>query len=287
MNLSTVYLGYTAKITAIFTLIVLLCSIFTASFALANEDAPVASSTPVKYACEIEVHKYNEKGTPLEGWTIGLMKVLKFTDREETLDLVFGKTGPDGYYCLEWDGYTNTEVVEEPHSFTYRVYEVLKEGWKFWNVEEGKDVPSLKEVADEDIKEANGRVSVQIGETNGYIFANAEHHVDFYNKEIDTEIKPCEDPCGGGNGGGNGGGGNGGSNDNDRNSNSSGTRIKRAPAGEVLGASTTTPAGQVLGDATSAMPVGAPNTGAGGTAPVSVSLPTLVAILSTTTRRIK
>ncbi len=370
MNLTTVYLSYTAKISAIFTVIVLLGSIFSASFALASEVVPAASSTPiiiqteietniclddaalnydqegycqyatptpttpeepVKYACEIEGHKYDEKGVPQMGWTMGLMKVIKFADSEAIKDLASNVTDKDGYFCLEWDGYTNTEVIVEPHSFTYRVYEVIKEGWSFFNVEEGKDVPNLKEVADEDIKEANGRVSVQIGEENGYIFANAEHHVDFYNKKTVTEIDPCvvtgtstdtlllqttltntpttTDPCGGDNGGengggngggGNGGGGNGGGGNTDggnggggdnsgngRNGGNSGTRIKRAPVGEVLGGSTSTPAGMVLGEATSAMPMGAPNTGAGGTAPVTVSLPTLVAILSTTTRRIK
>lgn len=42
-----------------------------------------------------------------------------------------------------------------------------------------------------------------------------------------------------------------------------------------------TPVGQVLGESTSVVPVGAPNTGAGGTAPLSVQLPALTAILST------
>jgi hypothetical protein len=71
---------------------------------------------------------------------------------------------------------------------------------------------------------------------------------------------------------------------------SSGTRVgtrSGTPTGEVLGASTSTPTGVVLGDATTTMPVGAPNTGAGGTAPITVSLPTLVAILSTSTRKSK
>jgi hypothetical protein len=72
---------------------------------------------------------------------------------------------------------------------------------------------------------------------------------------------------------------------------SSGTRVGSrnagAPTGEVLGASTSTPTGFVLGDATTTMPVGAPNTGAGGTAPVSVSLPTMVAILGHSTRKSK
>lgn len=48
----------------------------------------------------------------------------------------------------------------------------------------------------------------------------------------------------------------------------------------VLGASTSdTPAGEVLGESTSVMPVGAPNTGAGGTSPRTAELPTLFAIL--------
>jgi len=63
--------------------------------------------------------------------------------------------------------------------------------------------------------------------------------------------------------------------DRDRNNDSSNT-----PDGEVLGDSTSTPEGQVLGEATSVMPVGAPNTGAGGTSAVQVTLPTLVAILT-------
>ena len=67
------------------------------------------------------------------------------------------------------------------------------------------------------------------------------------------------------------GGGNGGS----------GTRTKRAPRGEVLGSSTSTPAGLVLGEATSTIPVGAPNTGAGGMSPLSISLPVLNAYLPT------
>lgn len=74
---------------------------------------------------------------------------------------------------------------------------------------------------------------------------------------------------------------------NRRSGGNGGTRIARAPRGEVLGAASSTPVGMVLGEATSTLPVGAPNTGAGGTAPVTVSLPTLVAVLSTATRRSK
>ena len=280
MYLPTVLKSLLTQVLGVFAVMAIVLSVYPVSFAF-------ATNGPEGQACEIEGHKYDANGDPLEDWTIGLMKVLTFSDRDQVKDLVDNVTDKDGYYCLEWDGYTNTEVVHEPHTFTYRVYEVLKEGWKYLSVEEGKDVDNLNVVADTDIEIADGRVNVQIGEENGYIYANAAHHVDFYNtKDVDT-VGGENGGGGGGNGGGNGdnvnNGGNGGSNRNG----SSGTRIQRAPAGEVLGASTTTPTGMVLGEATSTMPVGAPNTGAGGTAPVTVSLPTLVAILSTTTRKIK
>jgi hypothetical protein len=72
-----------------------------------------------------------------------------------------------------------------------------------------------------------------------------------------------------------------------RGGNGGGTRLNRAPRGEVLGASTSTPQGIVLGEATSTLPVGAPNTGAGGTAPLTIVLPAMVAILSTKNRKNK
>ena len=50
--------------------------------------------------------------------------------------------------------------------------------------------------------------------------------------------------------------------------------------GSVLGDSTDRPEGGVAG-ASTAMPAGAPNTGAGGTSPVVVSLPSLLAVLNT------
>ncbi len=65
-----------------------------------------------------------------------------------------------------------------------------------------------------------------------------------------------------------------------RGGSSSGTRTNRTPAGSVLGASTMTPTGLVLGDATSTLPVGAPNTGAGGASAVTFAVPTLNAILN-------
>jgi hypothetical protein len=70
------------------------------------------------------------------------------------------------------------------------------------------------------------------------------------------------------NGGGGGGGGRRSSNDDDDDDDSSDDDDA--------------PIAQVLGQATTAIPVGAPNTGAGGTSPVSVNLPSLLAIFSTT-----
>lgn len=79
------------------------------------------------------------------------------------------------------------------------------------------------------------------------------------------EVKTCSVDIDVVRGGGNGGGG-------------------RRTSGEVQGDSTTRDSGgEVLG-ATTDMPVGAPNTGAGGTSPVSVTLPTLTAILSVRTQ---
>ncbi len=148
--------------------------------------------TPDPEACEIEGHKYDATGNPLKDWTIGLLKLITFADDEQSVDLDEDITDEDGYYCLEWDGYTNTEVINEPHSFSYRVYEVLKEGWKNFRVEAGEDFENLSEVAAADIKEEGNRVSVQIGEDNGYIYANEEYHVDFYNATT-TVPEPCEE----------------------------------------------------------------------------------------------
>lgn len=75
----------------------------------------------------------------------------------------------------------------------------------------------------------------------------------------------CSSNCGGGGGNGDG--------HNHGNGGGSGTRIKRTEATPII-----------LGDATTTMPVGAPNTGAGGTAPSVLVLPTVPAILGTRQR---
>jgi hypothetical protein len=58
-----------------------------------------------------------------------------------------------------------------------------------------------------------------------------------------------------------------------------GSKDDTCTIGGVLGASDSRPSGQVLG-ASDSMPVGAPNTGAGGTSPLVVNLPTLLAVLN-------
>ena len=81
---------------------------------------------------------------------------------------------------------------------------------------------------------------------------------------------------GSGGGNGNGGNGNGGS--------SSGSRSNRSTdTGGQGGGSMADPAPMplVLGETTSVLPVGAPNTGAGGTSPVNTTAPSLFAILTT------
>lgn len=79
----------------------------------------------------------------------------------------------------------------------------------------------------------------------------------------------CGSNCGGG-------GGNGGNNDDDRRGGSSGTRTNRSNGG---GATPT-----VLGDATTTMPVGAPDTGAGGASVPFTHVPVLVIAVSAQVR---
>lgn len=79
-----------------------------------------------------------------------------------------------------------------------------------------------------------------------------------------------------GEGGNGGGGGGGGSNDDDDDGISTGSRSRSSSSNN------NDDDGEVLGESISVLPLGAPNTGAGGTAPISISLPSLVAILRET-----
>lgn len=340
--------------------------------------------------CEIEGHKYNVAGRPLFGWTIGLEKVATAGENTEIYDILESVTDENGYYCLEWGEdpefkLRGEDTIEGPYtSFMYRVYEILKSGWSNNNVEKGVDTESLA-VAN-DVQTDGAYVSVQVGETNGFIYANQAYHVDFYNKEnsnndntgedtyklfgyvwhdVDEDDNRDEEPvlsewtvravnasnseevyidktdvagryefnvpvgtwiiseltesgwvllsAADGDGTytvtvpeaegftlinmliptafaaslGEYGPYNFGNDfvgdSSNRGGGSGSRRRSTAPTGEVLGSSTSVPAGLVLGDATSTLPVGAPNTGAGGTGAAAVSLPVMNAILSNST----
>lgn len=215
-------------------------------------------------ACEIEGHKYNQAGVPLNGWSIGLMKIITHDNGVDVYDLDTRITNEDGYYCLEWDGETrvgreeSTYVNDSSYSFVYRVYEKLVAGWENVSVEMGSDSSNLAVVADEDIVIAGDEVGVQIGENNGHIFANAAYHVDFYNQIIpgkDDDVVEEEATT-------------------TRSVGSSGTRVggrsgslsrpKATPT--VAGTNSSNPAGQVLGEQVTVVPYGGAGAGAGGAA---------------------
>jgi hypothetical protein len=137
--------------------------------------------------CEIEGHKYDQSGKPLANWTMGLMKVVKHNKGTDIYDLATAVTDSNGYYCLNWDGETRTlrgvsTYKSGPYTFTYGVYEKLTTGWKNVSIEKGPNFSSLSVVPNSEIKKDGVYVSTQIGEQNGYIYANAAYHVDFYNQ---------------------------------------------------------------------------------------------------------
>lgn len=137
--------------------------------------------------CEIEGHKYDQTGKPLSGWTMGLMKVITHNKGTDTYDLATAVTDSNGYYCLNWDGETRTPrgvptYQSGPYTFVYRVYEKLQTGWNNVSIEKGPTFSDLTVVGAGDIKKDGDYVSVQIGSQNGYIYANAAYHVDFYNQ---------------------------------------------------------------------------------------------------------
>jgi hypothetical protein len=239
------------------------------------DDVPNVEEDTQSGQCEIEGHKYDQTGTPLADWQIGLIKVITQGENKDVWDLASDTTDLDGYFCLEWDGETRQfrgegepTIVDGEYSFVYRVYEKLVDGWKNISVEMGPAYNNLEVVADEDIQNDGEEVSVQIGEEGGYIYADAAYHVDFYNKKdststttstttststapcVDTETVKCEVLV---------------VENSSRHSGSSGTRVNRhaTPEPQVLGVSTSSPA--VLGEQVSVVPTGAPDTGAGGT----------------------
>lgn len=144
--------------------------------------------------CEIEGHKYDQNGKPLANWTMGLMKKITHNRGVDVYDLATDVTDSDGYYCLNWDGESRTlrgasTYKSGPYSFTYGVYEKLTTGWKNVSIEKGSNYSTLSVVPSADIKKDGVYVSTQIGVQNGYIYANAAYHVDFYNQLIKGKAK--------------------------------------------------------------------------------------------------
>lgn len=151
-----------------------------------EEDVVTDPETTEK--CEIEGHKYDEEGTPLSGWEIGLMKIRMFADREESYDLVDDMTESDGYYCLEWDGISGLpENTDEEYSFVYHVYEVLKEGWNILGIAKGTEADvvnnTLANVPENAIRFDGDRVGTHVFDVNGFLPADTAYHVDFYNTQ--------------------------------------------------------------------------------------------------------
>ena len=146
---------------------------------------------PPAEQCEIEGHKYDQNGKPLANWTIGLSKTITHNKGKDVYDLATAVTDENGYYCLEWDGASRTlrpgttsTYKSGPYTFVYGVYEKLQTGWKNVSVEKGPDYLHLGVVAQSDIKKEGVYVTVPMGVPNGYIFANAAYHIDFYNQLI-------------------------------------------------------------------------------------------------------
>ena len=125
---------------------------------------------------------------------MGLMKVITHNKGVDTYDLATAVTDSNGYYCLNWDGETRvargvSTYQNGPYTFVYRIYEKLLPGWGNVSVEKGPNFSTLAVVPAVDIKKEGDYVSVQIGTQNGYIYANAAYHVDFYNQVLKDKSK--------------------------------------------------------------------------------------------------
>lgn len=150
--------------------------------------------------CEVEGHKYDQDGDPLEGWTIGLMRVVSHNKGTDIYDLATDVTDKDGYFCLDWDFVKKTprgtvKYKSGPTTVTYRVFEKQKSDWKNVAIEKGVNWQSLAEVASSQIQNQDGYVSVQIGAQNATPTPNGEYHVDFYNKKFNKYTQHVKDTC--------------------------------------------------------------------------------------------
>ena len=231
-------------------------------------------------ACEIEGHKYDATGNPLKDWFIGFKKFATFGDAVEEYTIMSDNTDENGYYCLEWEDADFSEVTDGYDSYIYRIFEKMQSGWEFLSIEEGADYENLTVVADEDTWYGDAEVGVQFGEVNGIIPNNAAYHVDFYN--YDTTASSTDNGTTTDDGVSGGGGGSSTSNSGGLSGGSS-TRVGSRSSGnpQVAGISDTVdPTPLVLGDQVSAVPLGAANTGAGGTATNVAWVTTLLLLLA-------
>jgi len=215
----------------------------------------------------------------LKDWFIGFKKFATFGDGVEEYTIMSDNTDENGYYCLEWEDADFSEVTDGYDSYIYRIFEKMQSGWEFLSIEEGADYENLTVVADEDTWYGDAEVGVQFGEVNGIIPNNAAYHVDFYN--YDTTASSTDNGTTTDDGVSGGGGGSSTSNNGGSSSGSSATRVGSRSSGspQVAGISDTVdPTPLVLGDQVSAVPLGAANTGAGGTA-TNVALVTALLLL--------
>lgn len=129
--------------------------------------------------CLVEGYKYDEEGTPLSGWTIGLAghlyeylaKLVSVDENyEDGLDiLATDVTDENGYYCLAYD------FDEYESGSDYIVYEELQEDWFTVDVE--VDEESVTWFSDEDF---DAYVPIELDEEEAV-------QVDFYNVFDDFE----------------------------------------------------------------------------------------------------
>lgn len=156
---------------------------------------------PVQW-CEFEGHKYDEKGAPLQGWDIGLMKKITHNKGVDVYALATSTTDQNGYFCLDWNGEKRTPIntptyKSGPYTHEYFVYEVMKKDWKNVAIEKGATYHVLTPVPSGQIIKDGVYVMISMG--SGYIASNVGYHVDFYN----TKTKSTSYKTKGNNGHGN------------------------------------------------------------------------------------
>ncbi len=147
--------------------------------------------------CEIEGHKYDETGSPLKDWFIGLKKRAFYGEDTQDYTIMSDTTDEDGYYCLEWDEVDFSEVEQGYDSYAYHIFEKLQEGWSFLSMEKSKsidDVLDLEVVAEEDTWYEGDEVGTRLFEELGDIIpGDKAYHVDFYNFMDDGYGPYCGD----------------------------------------------------------------------------------------------